>query len=271
MDELNNSTGNELNGTPQNGEVTGNEVAASTPVDDYPETIKAYLEQNPNAKDVAEVLNREFKSAFTPKLQRAGELEKLVEGLDPQTIQGIRYIHQLAQNNPRQAAEYLRQQAELLYTPPAPTADPYANIEPATDAEALLLQKARELETWRAQQEQAVAQITMQQRANEVKAEVNQIEKEYGVTIPLHDQERLWQMSDATGLSITDAFFAANRSSLLPKLLQKAKDEASAIVSQKVSGVGGNPGNVSPRAGTITESSRDFDSIWKMQKQLDGI
>src|SRR5690348_5811900 len=89
-------------------------VTPASQVEDIPQNVRAHLEKHPDHKPIADVLNREFQSAFTPRLQEAAELKKLVDGLDPNAINTLRQLQQLSQTHPEQVAQWYRAQADLL-------------------------------------------------------------------------------------------------------------------------------------------------------------
>lgn len=246
---------------------TGNEgIAAPTPShteDDLPASVREYLAQNPNAQEAVDLINREMKAAWTPKLQEAAELRKRFDGLDESVVQAVRHLQTLAQNDPKNAAHYLRQQAELLDGPqgqgqtvtPTNAADPYANLVPASDVEELLLNKFRAME-------QQLQQQQMQQKVVAVRSEFASLQKELGVEIPVEAQAKAWEFSEKSGgqISVSDAFFALNRTTLLPSLIQKAKDEASGIVERKAAGSA--PGVIATRGGPAPSTGpKDFDTL----------
>lgn len=251
----------EPQGTPEPTQPTGNESEQTgtpqtpTPDDDFPQGIREYLEQNPDHRAIAEQLNRQFQSAFTPKLQKAAELQKMVDGLDPETLNGIRYLQQMASQDPARAAMYLRQQADLLHQAQAEQAapvadDPYDGYEPATDVEAFALQKIREMDQWRQRQEQEAVQRQLQAEVGQIRHQATEISKEFGIQIADHEIARAWDISRQTGLPFRNAFFALQQEQLLPKMLQRARDEASSVVNQKAS-TAGIPSNLTPRTSDV--------------------
>lgn len=258
-------TGNEAQPTPEaTTPNTGNEVAQSaTPVeDDYPQSVRDYLSQNPDHKDIADNLNKQFKSAFTPRLQEAADLRKRFEGIDENTLNAIRHLQQLVTNDPRNAAEYLRQQAQLLEGPQAPEAPSTPEYEPATEVEAYLLRQFAELNSWKEQQSQQFQTIQRQQAAVQIQADFAKLEREYGVQVPVEDRARAWELSEQTGgkISPTDAYFLNARSTLLPTLIQKARNEASSVVQTKA-GMS-VPGNLAERGGPAPNKATSFDEIF---------
>jgi hypothetical protein len=92
----------------------------ATPVADARTTRRAvrdYITQNPGAiRRLRTFLNREFQGGeFTPRLQEAAELREAVSmGSNPDVAGAVRHLQQLITTDPRNAAEYLRQQAQLL-------------------------------------------------------------------------------------------------------------------------------------------------------------
>lgn len=260
--------GNEPESTPEVTTPTGNEgTPTPTPAEDsdYPQNVRDYVTQNPDHKEIADRLNKEFKSAFTPRLQEAAEFRRRFEGVDENVLAGVRHLQQMIQTDPRNAAIYLREQAQLLEGTQAPEAAPdseFGEYEPATEVEALLLREMKELKAWRDQQTQSFQQIERQQQAVKVQADFTKLEQEFGVQVPIEDRAKAWEMSDATGgkMSVADAYFAMHRSTLLPSLMQKARDEASGIVQTK-QGMG-VPGNLAERGGPAPVVDNSFEGIF---------
>lgn len=230
---------------------TGNEgttPAPPVPETDYPQSVKDYLAQNPDHAAIAERLNKDFQAHFTPRLQEAADLRKQFEGLDPQVAGAVRHLQQLIQTDPKHAAEYLRQQVQLLEGA-QPQEQQAAYPEFATDVEEMLYNRYQTLEQKVAAYEQKVQQAEQQQQVLRINSEFEKLEQELGLQIPFEDRGRAWEMSEAAGgkLSVTDAYFAMNRSKLIPSLVQKARDEASSVVQQKVGMTA--PGSLAAREG----------------------
>lgn len=238
---------------------TDTSTTESTQIDhteDVPENVRNYLEQNPDHKPIADTLNKEFQRAFTGRLQEAAELRKMVEGVDPSAIQTLRQLTQLAQTSPEQVAQWYRSQADLLnpnnsspvLTAPAGQAsDPFAGIEPVTDAEALLLQHARDNHTWRQNFQQQQEQERLTAKGTQVKAERNALQTEFGVQIPDAELVHIWDKAERADLTIRQAYIALKGDSILAMMVQKAKDEASGVVQSKMLQGAGNPGGVAQR------------------------
>jgi hypothetical protein len=261
-------TGNEGTPPPADPAPTGNEGSpAPTPVDDdIPQATRDYIAQNPDAARHAEEINRQFKAAFTPRLQDAAKLREQYEGLDPNVANAVRHLQQLIQTDPKHAAEYLRQQAVLLEGSQTPQAQPDpANVpEFATDVEEMLYKQVMELRQWQQEQTGQFQQREQQQRAVSVQQEFGKLEQEFGVQVPIEERARAWELSEATQgkLSVTDAYFALNRNTLLPTLTQKARDEASGVVQQKLGLTA--PGNLATRGGAPqVEGPQDFDFYFR--------
>lgn len=264
-------SGNEGNPTPADPTPAGNEGQPATPPadDDIPQSVRDYLAQNPDHAPIVENLNRQFKAAFTPRLQEAADLRKQFEGIDPNVIGAVRHLQQLIQTDPRNAAEYLRQQAQLLegaQNPEAasPPANAFDQYEPATEVEALLLRQVQELNAWKEQQTAQFQQVQRQQQVVQINADFAKLEQELGVQVPVEQRAAAWELSEATQgrMSVTDAFFALNRNTLLPSLLQKARDEASGVVQRKAGET--VPGSLATRSGPAPDTGpKDFDTIYR--------
>jgi hypothetical protein len=234
------------NDAPQTGTPDTNEL---------PQSVRDYLAQNPDHAPIVETLNKQFQAAFTPRLQDAADLRKRYEGVDDNVMAAVRHLQQLIQTDPRNAAEYLRQQAVLLEGSQTPQAQPDpANVpEFATDVEELLYNKYLALEA-KFQREEEQRQVI------QVNTDFAKLEQEYGVQVPIEARAAAWEMSVATQgkLSVQDAYFALNRNTLLPTLTQKARDEASGVVQQKLGLTA--PGNLATRGGAPqVEGPQDFE------------
>jgi len=243
-------------------------LETATPEPEVPQSIRDYLEKNPDHRAIADTLNREFQREFTPKLQKAAELQKLVDGVDPNAITTLRQLQQLAQTNPEQVAQWYRSQADLIHSPetaqPVVTPDdPWNGLEPVTDVEAKLLEEVKQMNAWRNRWEQDQQQQTLKVKAEQVKRERDEVQKEFGVQINDQELAQLWDVSERSGLPIRNAYLALNSERVLPTLLQRARDEASGIVQNKLNLNAGNPGGVPNRSGptaTVKGSLHDYFS-----------
>jgi hypothetical protein len=258
------AAGNEPSGTPGAEPATG--TAPATEPDELPASIKELIAKNPASKEIVDLVNREMKGAWTPRLQEAAELRKRVEGVDDQSIGAIRYFNQLAKTDPAAAAQWLRSQADALHRQEAATQqqtpDPYAGIQPQTEAEKVLLDRMREQDQWRQQQERSQQERQQLEAARAVGTEMNQIAAKYGVEIPIAHRQAVFDIVQKTGMKVEDAYFATARDTLLPQLLQKARDQAASVTQEKLGGAAGNPGSITNRAGEQPQSGPgDFRSI----------
>jgi hypothetical protein len=263
------STGNEAPTTPEPTPQPGNDVTpldtpqVPTPEDDTPQSIRDYLSQNPDHRAVVDLVNREMKAAFTPKLQEAAELRKQLEGLDPNTLQAIRYLDELSRTNPTAAANYLRQQAEALagsQSPEPSHADPYAAYEPATDVEAFALQKIREMDAWKQQLEQTQERQRLEAQAVQARSDFEKFESQYGIQMDWNQKAMVWDQAMKSGMGVSDILFLRHKDAILQREIQRARDEASSVVQQKASAFG-VPGNITPRVpdgGPQLKSIGDF-------------
>ncbi len=269
-------------GTPE-PETPASPTSETAPADQDPaegQPSKAEVEEKPfnwddlTAKNPELVpLAKQLQADYTKKTQEAAELRKQFEGIDTQAIETIRQLNTLAQENPAQVAEYFRKQAELfdgMGQGPAAAdaeADALADYIPQTDAEAVLLNEVKALKEWRLQQEQVTKQTRLQQEAQQVSRDLDAIEKQYGVTIPEADRVKAWDVSIRSGLSVDKVWFAQNQEAVLPKLIQKAKDEASSIVQTKAAGAAGNPAPLAGRAAPSDEQPSDFAGFLQAARQ----
>lgn len=259
--------------TPTDPIPAGNDGTPTTPPvdDDTPQSVRDYVAKNPDAAAHVEELNRQFKAAFTPRLQEAAELRKQYEGLDPNVAAAVRHLQQLITTDPRNAAEYLRQQAQLLEgadaTPAQPdtaNTDPFSLYEPATEMEAVLAREVRELRRWQQEQSTQYQQIQQQQKAVAVQQEFGKLEQEFGIQVPVEERARAWELAELTQgrMTVTDAYFALNRNTVLPSLVQKARDEASSVVQQKAGLF--TPGGLATREGPAPQSGPlDVDAVFR--------
>lgn len=261
---------NEEPSTPTPEQTTGNEVAATTPTDDeIPQNVRDYVAKNPEAAQHLEELNRQFKSAFTPKLQEAAELRKRYEGINENTVEAIRYLQSLT---PQEQAAYLKKQIELLEGPQGPEAvaqpanDPLSQYEPATEVEAYLLKQFQDMQAWRQQQEAQYQQIQTQQESTRIMQEFDKLQQELGTTIPLEARAAAWEVQRESGgkISASDAYFAQNRTTLIEQLTRKARDEASSIVQQKT-GLSTPGGLVQHSANPVNEAQTFTDIFREMR------
>ena len=247
-------------------------AAAPPEADDLPASIKEYLATNPDHKSIVDLVNREMKGAFTPRLQEAADLRKRYDGIDDQTAAAVRYLNQLAKTDPAAAAQWLRSQADAMHQqqPAQPAAaDPYAGIQPQTDAERVLLDRMREQDQWRQQQERSQQERAQLDAARAVGGELNEVAKKYGVPIPPEHRQQVFAIVQKTGMSVEDAYFATARESLLPQLLQKARDQAASVVADKAAGSAGNPGSITNRTGEAANTGPgDFRSI--LSREIDA-
>ncbi len=268
------TAGDAAEATPQTGSVsetteTGVETTAPTPTltpapaeDELPASVRDYLAQNPDHKSIVDLVNRELKGAFTPRLQEAAELRRQLEGLDPDTLATIRQVQELAQTDPAAVADWFRRNAEEMearLTTPEP--EPLG-FTPETDREEALWREVQALKNWQQQQQEQVEQQQLQVEAQRVHAECNKIEQEFGVQLPIEARNEIWSFARQKGLGIEDAYFLKNRTTLMQSVAQKARDEASKVVSQKQAlGGAGVPAGVPNRVPSTTEIPRDFDGM----------
>jgi len=198
-----------------------------------------------------EPLAKGFQADYTRAKQQLAEQQRAFEA-QQQQVQGFLALQRLTQEDPAQAAAILSQYAAQLQggqvgqTPE--TADPYAGLEPASPVEEALLAKVRELEA--ATQQWQQFQQTQQQReeAARMDAEFAEVEKLAGR--PLSDQEKEglagFCYSRKIG-NVLDGYRLQNHDALIQAAAQKARDEASQIVSQKALAPGA-PSSLTPRA-----------------------
>lgn len=198
-----------------------------------------------------EPLAKGFQADYTRAKQQLAEQQRAFEA-QQQQVQGFIALQRLTQEDPAQAAALLSQYAAQLQGGQVgqrpETADPYAGLEPASPVEEALLAKVRELET--ATQQWREFQKTQQQREETARmdAEFAEVEKLAGRSLSDQEKEGLagFCYSQRIG-SLVHGYRLQNHDALIQAAAQKARDEASQIVSQKALAPGA-PSSLTPRA-----------------------
>lgn len=204
-----------------------------------------------NVPPELEPLAKGFQADYTRAKQTLAEQQRAFEA-QQQQVQGFLALQQLAQNDPAQAAALLSQYAAQLQGGQAganpETADPYAGLEPASPVEEALLAEVRSLKSVAQQWEQFQANQQQQQEAARMDAEFAEVEKLAGR--PLSDQEKEglagFCYSQRIG-SLVHGYRLQNYDASMAQAAQKARDEASQIVSQKALAPGA-PSSLTQRA-----------------------
>jgi hypothetical protein len=224
----------------------GSAPAGQPAADDLPTSVREYLAAHPDHKDVVDLVTRETRSAWTPKLQEAAETRKLIEGLSPQEIQQLRQLKAAQQQNPQAVAQYLRQYADSL-VPQVP--DPYNGVQPTTEAERLALSKLQELDQWRHQQEQLTQRQQLEQFAAHATQEFARIANEYQITIPNEVLQAAGTFAHANKIPVENALWAVNPQLMREAVERRTRDQVAGVVQQKTQQAAGNPGSISTREG----------------------
>ena len=239
------AAGNEPPGTP--GAVVTPPAAPQQDADDLPASVKEYLEKNPDHKPIVELVNKELKGAWTPKLQEAAEARKRIEGIADQDLEAIRTLNHLISTDRSAAAEYLRQIANGIS--PAQAA---ANAQAASgDQQARTFYSDMERELWEKQEaiSQQLQQIETATFAQHINNEMSRLESDLGLKIPVQERARAGELARKAGIPVTDAWFALNRDAVVKHHVERARVEATAITAEKAGQAAGNPNGVANRGG----------------------
>lgn len=146
-----------------------------------PDNLRALLEAkkaaHPELAETIEAIHREFQSGLTPKLQEAAELRRKLEGLDDGAIEWVRNFRATAAQSPAAAQQMLREALEEIESygqPPAP-ANPFGDLEWASEGERVLGEKLATLETYMVQQQSALLQATADKHFSELSVQWGEI------------------------------------------------------------------------------------------------
>jgi hypothetical protein len=202
---------------------SGDDVAADTELDDNPEGTDEDLagsddgqadnseETDPDpAFDPNSITDpalqeqyRRMQASFTPKLQEAARLREQYSNLDPVAVEAVRTYQNLLQTDPRQAREFIAQQAAWLDQQlgvPQQEADPFAGIDPMTPTEEALLNFARN--TYKQQQELLAYknQLEFSRQQEIAERQFAQVETKYKAQIPLEEKQQVWAYMQQNGI-----------------------------------------------------------------------
>lgn len=250
----------------------------TTPDESYeiPQSVRDYIQQHPDQKPIVDLITGELKRGLTPKLQEAAEIRKQVEeyrkqleGVDPQAIQVVRQLQELAQTDPAKVAEYFRQQAEEFERSLADAGepDPLDSYTSDNEADSALVKEIQALKEWKRQQEQVIQQTVLEQEAQKVHRKLDAMETKYGIKIPDEQRVAAWQKARESGLSVDQIWLAQNHETLITHLTKKAKNEASTVIETKTTATAGNPAPVSPRADEPEETPKTFKDFLRLAKR----
>ncbi len=217
------------------------------PVEGSPETPFRWE----NVPAELEPLAKGFQADYTRAKQDLAEQRRAFEA-EQQQVQGFLALQQLSQQDPARAAALLSQYAAQLQGGQAgqrpETADPYAGLEPASPVEEALLAKVRELETVTQQWQEYRGQQQQREEQQRMDAEFAEAEKLAGRAFTDQEKEGLAGFSYSQRIpNLVHAYRLMTYDASLQAAAQKARDEASTIVSQKALQPGA-PSTLTPRA-----------------------
>lgn len=237
-------------GTPEPEASTGS-TEPSTPQGD---DLRSYLESvkgaHPEQAEVIDRIHREMEAAWTPKLQRAAELEKQFGSEDiASDLEFVRRVNEVARVSPAAAAQMLEDARQHLLrqqgAPPAPSAYPPPAPEPegmewASEGERYLYQQQQQILAWQQQQQIAHNQAMMER-------EFQAIQQEFGREVPQAQREAAAQWCIDRRLG-ADAIGIAWRGLYGAQLSrQLGRDEGAQVGAQKAA-LGNRPSNIAPPA-----------------------
>lgn len=213
-----------------------------------------------------------FQAAFTRKMQEIAEQRRAFEQ-QQQQLAHWQSLQQLAQEDPAQAAAILKQYAETLAgTTAAPgDTDPYANAEPISDFDTLVLnrlkameEQTRRLDEWY-QKQQLQAQYTALEQA------FSQLETQIGRQIPFEEREKIAAHCRTNGISsLTAGYRDLYWETEIARSKQLGRDEASTVVSAKAAAAVA-PSNLTQRqTETPARPANDRELISQLYDEMMG-
>ena len=225
------------------GDVSGE--PAETPSLDDAEPLfnrEQYLAEHPELAPIA----KQFQADYTRKMQELAEQRRQFEGVDEQSLSGLRYLNDLMARDPRAAAEALRQQAQQIEGMGAP--DPYAGQEFATEVERIQAGEIQELKTF-------VNEIRNEHLNASFERGFAKLEKQYG-EIPPEMRGQVARELGMRNLGVQDlemVYKALSFETHLTAASRKARNAASAVVQQKAGMVPGPSGIAGRESATPRE------------------
>jgi hypothetical protein len=245
-------------------------IDSGTPTDNAQATGEGTAQQGPDGQDgqgAESPFNWEQFTAQHPELvplakQFQGDYTRKMQELatERQQYESYAALDRLAQEDPARYAQVVQQWAASLagggQADPGVETDPYAEYVPATELEGVLLEKVRALEAkgqqweqFQAQQQQAQAWAAHEAR---IAAEYQQIKTLAGRDLTEAEVVQLADHCKQRGIANTVAGYRdLHFDALMQSAMQKARDEASAVVQQKLALPGTPSALVARTAGTV--------------------
>lgn len=150
-----------------------------------------------------------MQASFTPKLQEAARLREQYAGLDPVAVEAVRTYTNLLQSDPRQAREFLSQQAawldQQLGVQQQEQADPFAGVDPMTPTEEALLNANRQMWQQLNQIGNYQKQLEFQRQQEVAERQFAQIENKYKTQVPLEEKQQVWNYAQQAGIKDIEA------------------------------------------------------------------
>lgn len=151
---------------------------------------------------------RQMQAGFTPKLQRAAELERMYGDLNSTFVDAVRQYQSLLQSDPVQALDFLAQQQAYIQQQlglQKEDDDPFVGIEALTPAEEAMLRYAKEERQRTRQLERELAQYKFQRQQEAGERQFAQLENKYKTQIPLEEKQEVWAFMQKSGISDVEA------------------------------------------------------------------
>lgn len=204
-----------------------------------------------------------FQASYTKRMQELAEQRKAFEA-QQQQYAGFAALQQLAETDPAQAAQILQMYAAQLggaQVGQEPETDPYTQAEPVTETERLLMDEVRALKEQQAQFAQFFQQQQQKAGLEALQSRYAALEKAIGRQLPMEERDQI--AAHALKLGTNDVI-AAYRDlaweTEMQRAMQRGRDEASKIVSQKAASPGA-PSTLVNRAPSNPELPKDLDGL----------
>jgi len=204
-------------------------------LDDHPELAPAY---------------KQMQADYTRKMQELAEQRRQFEGVDPDTLSGVRYLNDLMARDPAAAAAALEQQAQQIRGMQAP--DPYEGQEFATEVERIQADDIRGLK-------QIVNELKNEHLNASFERGFAKLEKTFG-EIPVEMRGQVAREMGMRGLGVQDlemVYKALSFETHLTNAKREARNATSAVVQRKA---GMTPGP-SGLAGRESSTPREPQSV----------
>lgn len=207
-------------------------------------------------------LAKGFQSSYTRRMQEVAEQRKQMEAL--QHRDAWQSVERLLAEDPAQAAAWFRQQAEWLSqgaTGEQTDTDPYADLTPATDTEAALLEKLRQVE----QQQRGLLEWQQQQQLayqqQQIAREFTDLEKSVGRSISEEERRRVAAFCVENQIpNVALGFRAMRFDEELTAARQAGVNQGASVVQQKQA-MAAPPSSLVNRAGAEAERPKDLSSL----------